>query len=109
MQNSLKATPSERSSGLKTSTTIPSTTRSPTMYTLSNQPPAQYMEAVKKQIENQEYAIDEILGERELRENLKMNCVLKSIFGMDAGNYQGFLKERRKLMMEKARRHYHNL
>ncbi|CAM2787523.1 GmrSD restriction endonuclease domain-containing protein [Salinicoccus roseus] len=76
---------------------------------LSNQPPAQYMETVKKQIENQEHVIGEISSEAELEDNLRMNCIPESIFEMDAGDFQEFLKERRPLMMEKIRNYYRTL
>ena len=64
------------------------------------------MATVKKQIENQEYMIGEISSQEELKENLKMNCIPESIYEMDAGDFQEFLKERRQLMMAQKIRTY---
>lgn len=76
---------------------------------VTNRPPAQYMQMVKEQIANGNYKIGEIDDEEALKENLKMNCVPESIYEMKAENYNDFLKKRRHLMMEKIKTYYRKL
>ncbi|AXF56906.1 GmrSD restriction endonuclease domain-containing protein [Salicibibacter kimchii] len=76
---------------------------------ISAQAPEKYMEVLKQQITNNEFAIGEIDNEKLLKDNMKMNCVPASIFSMTASNYDEFLIERRRMMMEKIRRFYKSL
>lgn len=76
---------------------------------IKEQAPEEYMELVKQQIANNEFIIGEISDEKQLIENMKMNCIPESIFAMTASNYDEFLLERRKMMMEKIRKFYESL
>ncbi|WP_077329676.1 GmrSD restriction endonuclease domain-containing protein [Virgibacillus siamensis] len=73
---------------------------------IRDQAPNQYMDVVKRQIADNKFEIGELNDEQQLKENMKMNCVPESIFSMTASNYDGFLEERRRMMMIKIRRFY---
>jgi len=73
------------------------------------QPPAEYMEVVKQQIAEKSFQIGEINEEEDLKKNMKMNCIPESVFSMEANDYDEFLIQRRRMMMEKIRRFYESL
>ncbi|QAS54444.1 GmrSD restriction endonuclease domain-containing protein [Halobacillus litoralis] len=76
---------------------------------IKDQAPGKYMDIVRKQISNNQFVIGEINDETLLKENMKMNCVPESVFAMTANNFDEFLVERRRMMMEKIRRFYEKL
>ncbi|MBU9710524.1 hypothetical protein [Evansella tamaricis] len=65
------------------------------------QAPGEYMDKVKAQVNGEQLRIGEIDSWEALLENLKMNCIPRSIFEMDSGDYDTFLEERRRLIAEK--------
>jgi hypothetical protein len=44
-----------------------------------------------------------------LKENLAMNCIPESVFGMELSGYEDFLGDRRALMARKMRNYYFSL
>ncbi|MDG0059165.1 DUF262 domain-containing protein [Priestia sp. P5] len=71
--------------------------------------PKEYMALIKAQINGQQMKIGEINNMDSLEKNLKMNCIPKSIFEMKSSDYEGFLEERRKLIVEKIHDYYNRL
>jgi hypothetical protein len=47
--------------------------------------------------------------EAQLRENLAMNCIPESILSAEVGDYEQFLKDRRRLMAKKIEAYYNSL
>ncbi|MED4023552.1 DUF262 domain-containing protein [Priestia aryabhattai] len=71
--------------------------------------PKEYMALIKAQINGQQMKIGEINNMDSLEKNLKMNCIPKSIFEMKSSDYEGFLEERRKLIVGKIHDYYNRL
>jgi hypothetical protein len=71
--------------------------------------PKEYMGKIKEQVNGGQIKIGEIDNWEDLKENLKMNCIPDTIFDMESDNYNIFLEERRKLMVEKIRHYYNRL
>ncbi|MFD9365576.1 DUF262 domain-containing protein [Priestia megaterium] len=71
--------------------------------------PKEYMTTIKAQVNGNQMSIGEIDDWRDLEENLKMNCIPKSIFGLESDDYESFLEERRELIVEKIRSYYNRL
>ncbi|WP_158735592.1 DUF262 domain-containing protein [Alteribacillus sp. YIM 98480] len=71
--------------------------------------PKSYLSKVKEQINNDKLLIGEIDNVDELINNMKMNCIPESIFNMEASEYEEFLHERRKLIVNKIRTYYERL
>jgi len=67
------------------------------------------MGAIKAQVNGDQMKIGEINSWEDLKENLRMNCIPDSIFDLAAGDYDAFLEERRKLIVEKIRYFYNRL
>jgi hypothetical protein len=71
--------------------------------------PKEYMGKIKEQVNGGQIKIGEIDNWEDLKENLKMNCIPDTIFDKESDNYNIFLEERRKLMVEKIRHYYNRL
>lgn len=76
---------------------------------IGNKPPKDYFGIIKNQIENKSKQMTGITSEKELLDNLKMNCVPNEIMNMNTEDYSDFLALRRKLMSEKMRDYYFGL
>ncbi|MGV8130622.1 MAG: GmrSD restriction endonuclease domain-containing protein [Candidatus Pacearchaeota archaeon] len=71
--------------------------------------PNMYFKEIKEQVENGSTKYGGIKDIKDLRHNLKSNCIPIRIFDMDVDNYDEFLKLRRKLMAEKIKDYYISL
>ncbi len=71
--------------------------------------PNVYFKQAFEQCETKEIQCGSIVDLDKLKENLKANCIPDGIENMDAGNYEEFLAERRKLMALKIKEYYYNL
>ena len=67
------------------------------------------MTEVIKQTKDGKMKYGGIADEKILAENLKQNCIPSGFEEMEFGNYEDFLKERRKLMAKKIKDYYFNL
>ncbi len=76
---------------------------------ISNKPPKDYFELIKKQMIENNRQVSGLSTEQELLENLKMNCVPTEIMQMNIDDYQDFLILRRKLMANKMKDYYFGL
>lgn len=76
---------------------------------ISNKPPKDYFELIKKQMLENNRQVSGLSTEQELLENLKMNCVPTEIMQMNIDDYQDFLILRRKLMANKMKDYYFGL
>lgn len=71
--------------------------------------PKDYMTEVIKQTKGGKMKYGGIADEKTLAENLKQNCIPAGFEEMEFGDYEDFLKERRKLMAKKIKDYYFNL
>ena len=71
--------------------------------------PKDYMAEVIKQTKGGKLKYGGIADEKALAENLKQNCIPAGFEEMELGDYENFLKERRKLMAKKIKEYYFNL
>ena len=76
---------------------------------ISNKPPTTYMAEVNAQIESGNLTLGEIRDREDLARNLAENAVPSFIASVDAGSYEEFLRERRKLMAVTIRDYYQKL
>jgi len=76
---------------------------------VGNKPPKEYFELIRNQINQSDKQLSGINTEKDLFDNLKMNCVPSEILKMDIGDYDDFMVQRRKLMAEKIRNYYFSL
>lgn len=76
---------------------------------IGNKSPDSYFKEIKEQCQGGKKKYGAIDTEEELRANLKTHCIPESIFEMDVNHYDGFLKERRKLIAEKIKGYYQKL
>lgn len=76
---------------------------------VGNKPPKEYFELIRNQINQSDRQLSGINTEKDLFDNLKMNCVPSEILKMDIGDYDDFMVQRRKLMAEKIRNYYFSL
>ena len=70
---------------------------------MAEKPPYEYFQTVFIQCETKEPKLGNITDIEILKENLRVNCIQENIAEMDAGYYEDFLKERRKLMAKKIK------
>ena len=73
------------------------------------QSPAIYFQKILHQVQSGTIDYGGITDQTALNENLRMNCIPLSIFGMTVDDYPVFLKERRKLMADKIKNWYESL
>src|SRR3989338_878878 len=71
--------------------------------------PKDYMTEVIKQTKGGKMKYGGIVDEKALTENLKQNCIPSGFEEMEFGDYENFLKERRKLMAKKIKDYYFSL
>ena len=71
--------------------------------------PREYMGAVMEQTNGGELIYGGITNRNDLDENLRQSCIPNGFKEMEVGNYENFLKERRKLMAKKIREYYFSL
>lgn len=71
--------------------------------------PKDYMTEVIKQTKGGKMKYGGIADEKALAENLKQNCIPTGFEEMEFGDYEDFLKERRKLMAKKIKDYYFSL
>lgn len=71
--------------------------------------PKEYMGEVIKQVDGGKLKYGGINDKAALEENLKQNCIPDGFENMEIGDYESFLKERRKLMAKKIREYYESL
>jgi len=76
---------------------------------IGNKSPNIYFSEINNQINGEPLRYGGITDERELMENLRMNCIPENIFSWDINNYDEFLGERRKLISQKIRDYYFSL
>lgn len=68
-----------------------------------------YFRKALKQCETKQLVYGNITDLYVLRKNLKQNCIPEDIMEMENLDYDAFLNERRKLMVQKIKAYYHNL
>ncbi len=71
--------------------------------------PNEYFAQAKEQCQKGQCCIGTILNEYDLINNLKINCIPEGIYTMQAGDYETFLQERRKMMAEKIKNYYYSI
>ena len=71
--------------------------------------PNEYFAQAKEQCLNGQCCIGTILNEYDSMNNLKINCIPEGIYTMQAGDYETFLQERRKMMAEKIKNYYYSI
>lgn len=76
---------------------------------IGNKAPAAYFGKIIHQCNGGGLVYGAICDMDALRENLAMNCIPESIFGMELSGYEEFLRERRLLMAKKMRDYYFSL
>ena len=76
---------------------------------VGNKSPKNYFELINNQIIENNKLVSGLSTEKELLDNLKMNCVPVEIMQMDINNYSEFLNLRRKLMANKIKDYYFSL
>ena len=76
---------------------------------ISDNVPADYFSDARKQCEDKEQKIGTIFDSDKLKDNLDVNCIPKTVYGMDHESYGDFLVERRQLMAKKIKEYYYSL
>lgn len=71
--------------------------------------PCEYMPQVYRQCETGEPIYGGIVSSKELKENLRQNCIPTGFESMDIRDYERFLELRRKMIAEKIEAYYFNL
>ena len=71
--------------------------------------PNEYFVQAKEQCQKGQCCIGTILNENDLINNLQINCIPENIYTMQAGDYEIFLQERRKMMAEKIKNYYYSI
>lgn len=71
--------------------------------------PKEYMSEVYKQTEGGKVKYGGIVDKQILDKNLKQNCIPEMFNDLEVGDYESFLKERRKLMALKIKEFYYSL
>ena len=76
---------------------------------IGDRSPDEYMKSLIEQCKTKTLKYGEIVEQDELMKNLKANSIPRSIFHVDATQYEDFLEERRKLMATKIKCYYQSL
>lgn len=76
---------------------------------VGNKSPKEYFEIVKKQFIQDKKQLSGISSEKELKENLELNCIPEEIIDMTIDDYETFLSLRRKLIAQKIKEYYYSL
>jgi len=76
---------------------------------IGNKAPVTYFDTLVQQCNGNGLVYGAICEMDALKENLAMNCIPESVFGMELKGYEDFLRERRVLMAKKMRDYYFSL
>lgn len=76
---------------------------------IGNKAPHVYFQEVLEQCQAGEIKYGGINDIHDLHENLKQNCIPRSVFSMTIDDYTVFLEERRQLIAKKIKNYYQNL
>ena len=76
---------------------------------VGNKPPKEYFDLIKNQMIENNRLVSGLSSEKELLDNLKMNCIPVELMEMTISDYQDFLSLRRKLMANKMKDYYFGL
>jgi hypothetical protein len=77
--------------------------------TIGKKSPGEYFNLAFNQCKTKEAIVGTILSYDDLLDNLRSNCIPDNILELDAGNYDEFLLQRRKMMADKIRKYYYSL
>ena len=76
---------------------------------VGNKPPKEYFDLIKNQMIENNRLVSGLSTEKELLDNLRMNCIPVELMEMTISDYQDFLSLRRKLMANKMKEYYFGL
>ena len=76
---------------------------------IKDKAPSKYFGEVREQCNSGKSAYGGIASLDSLEENMRQNCIPKSVFEMSLDDYPEFLAQRRRLMAEKIRNYYKNM
>jgi len=76
---------------------------------VGNKPPKEYFDLIKNQMIENNRLVSGLSTEKELLDNLRMNCIPVELMEMTISDYQDFLSLRRKLMANKIKEYYFGL
>jgi hypothetical protein len=76
---------------------------------VGNKSPKDYFELINNQITQNNKLVSGLSTEKELLDNLTMNCIPVEIMDMTINDYSEFLNLRRKLMANKIKDYYFSL
>lgn len=81
----------------------------PVNESIGKKAPKDYFQEALTQCETKQAVCGSIIDEKQLYDNLAMNCIPTDVFNMDYQDYTRFLEERRSMMADKIRRYYESL
>lgn len=81
----------------------------PVNESIGKKAPKDYFQEALAQCKTKQAVCGSIVDEKQLYNNLAMNCIPTDVFNMDYQEYTRFLEERRSLMADKIRRYYESL
>lgn len=84
-------------------------TETPINISISNHPPATYMETLSEQLSSKRLALGEITDAADLDRNLVENAIPGELANVSSETYLVFLADRRRLMAASIRRYFDNL
>jgi hypothetical protein len=73
---------------------------------IGNRAPSIYFDDIAKQCNHGQRKYGAIIELSELKENLNMHCIPEPILNIQTDDYEGFLKERRKMMANKIKNYF---
>jgi hypothetical protein len=76
---------------------------------VGNKSPVDYFNLLITSFENSNHSFSGISNDKELRLNLKMNCIPEAIIQSNVSDYDDFLNQRRALMALKIKEYYFSL
>jgi len=76
---------------------------------IGNKAPGEYFSMIENQFETGNLKYGNISNRDDYISNLDTNCIPHSIINMDAGNFEEFLFERRKLIAQKIKKYWESL
>lgn len=81
----------------------------PVNESIGKRAPKDYFNAARQQCETKVAQCGSIVDEKQLMENLAVNCIPEDVFDMEDTDYPIFLEKRRFLMAQKIRKYYESL
>ena len=81
----------------------------PVNISIGKKAPKEYFSTVFEQCDTKNIKIGSITEIKQLKENMKINCIPEDIKNMDYSNYLEFIESRKKLMATKIKEYYNNL